>query len=176
MSPDANGPEDRLRLANARASVPWQPVIEKILTHLGLQARAPPRSTPAVKRCKRLDEPDSSLFMWPGVQGSCRDRLRPRLAGSVKMTPVSVFTRSKPPLTAASGRRCRRCPGRSRLQRPHQLQSSSQEQYQPGSSGAKKGRLNSLSSRPPTEPHLFFKISVEFLYALFRNFLFELTN
>ena len=44
MSPDTNGPEDRLRLANARASVPWQPVIEKILTHLGLQARAPPRA------------------------------------------------------------------------------------------------------------------------------------
>jgi hypothetical protein len=33
-----------LCLANARASVPWQPVIEKILTHLGLQARAPPRA------------------------------------------------------------------------------------------------------------------------------------
>jgi hypothetical protein len=33
---DTNGPEDRLCLANARASVPWQPVIEKILTHLGL--------------------------------------------------------------------------------------------------------------------------------------------
>ena len=32
------------RLASARASVPWQPVIEKILTHLGLQARAPPRA------------------------------------------------------------------------------------------------------------------------------------
>ena len=31
-------------LAHARASVPWQPVIEKILTHLGLQARALPRS------------------------------------------------------------------------------------------------------------------------------------
>ena len=40
--PDVNGPEDRWCLANARASVPWQPVIEKILTHLGLQARAPP--------------------------------------------------------------------------------------------------------------------------------------
>ena len=31
-----------VRLAHARASVPWQPLIEKILTHLGLQARAPP--------------------------------------------------------------------------------------------------------------------------------------
>jgi len=30
-----------------------QPVIEKILTHLGLQARAPPRA-PA-RRCKRPD-------------------------------------------------------------------------------------------------------------------------
>ena len=44
VSPDSNGPEDRLCLAHARASVPWQPVIEKILTHLGLQARAPPRA------------------------------------------------------------------------------------------------------------------------------------
>jgi hypothetical protein len=33
-----------LCLANARASAPWQPVIEKILTHLELQARAPPRA------------------------------------------------------------------------------------------------------------------------------------
>ncbi len=31
-------------MANARASAPWQPVIEKILTHLGLQARAPPHA------------------------------------------------------------------------------------------------------------------------------------
>ena len=43
VSPDANGPEDRLRLANARASVPWRPVIEKILTHLGLDPQPPPR-------------------------------------------------------------------------------------------------------------------------------------
>ena len=40
--PGVNIPEDRLRLANAMAPVPWQPVIEKILTHPGLQARAPP--------------------------------------------------------------------------------------------------------------------------------------
>ena len=33
-----------VRLAHARASVPWQPLIEKILTHLGLQERAPPRA------------------------------------------------------------------------------------------------------------------------------------
>jgi hypothetical protein len=43
VSPDVNGPEDRLRLANARASVPWRPVIEKILTHLGLDPQPPPR-------------------------------------------------------------------------------------------------------------------------------------
>ena len=42
--PDTNGPEDRLCLAHARASVPWQPVIEKILTHRGLHARASPRA------------------------------------------------------------------------------------------------------------------------------------
>ena len=38
VNPDSNGPEDRLCLAHARASVPWQPVIEKVLAHLGLQA------------------------------------------------------------------------------------------------------------------------------------------
>jgi len=43
VSPDVNSPEDRLRLANARASVPWRPVIEKILTHLGLDPQPPPR-------------------------------------------------------------------------------------------------------------------------------------
>ena len=42
--PGHNGPEDRLCLANARASVPWPLVIEEILAHLGLQARAPPRA------------------------------------------------------------------------------------------------------------------------------------
>jgi len=36
-----------LCLANARASVPWQPVIEKILTHLGLQADCGRMSAPA---------------------------------------------------------------------------------------------------------------------------------
>ena len=42
--PDSNGPEDCLCLDHARASVSWRPVIEKILTHMGLQARAPPRA------------------------------------------------------------------------------------------------------------------------------------
>ena len=42
--PDSIGPEDRLCLDYARVSVPWQPAIEKILTHQGLQARAPPRT------------------------------------------------------------------------------------------------------------------------------------
>ena len=44
VSRAANGPEDRLRLANSRASVPWRPVIEKILAHLGLVPQPPPRS------------------------------------------------------------------------------------------------------------------------------------
>ena len=44
VSPDANGPEDRWRLANASASVPWRPVLEKILAHLGLDPQPPPRS------------------------------------------------------------------------------------------------------------------------------------
>ncbi len=43
VSSDTKGPEGRLCLAHARASVPWQS-IEKILNHLGLEARAPPRA------------------------------------------------------------------------------------------------------------------------------------
>ena len=43
VSPDINGPEDRLCLANARASVPWRPVIQKILDHLGLDPQPPPK-------------------------------------------------------------------------------------------------------------------------------------
>jgi len=41
-SPDANGPEDGLRLANAMASVPWRPVIEQILSRLGWDPQRPP--------------------------------------------------------------------------------------------------------------------------------------
>jgi hypothetical protein len=43
LGSDTKGPEDRLCLAHARASVPRQ-AIEKILKHLGREARAPPRS------------------------------------------------------------------------------------------------------------------------------------
>jgi hypothetical protein len=42
LSPDVDGPEDRLCLTNARASVPWRPVIEKMLGHLGLDPQPPP--------------------------------------------------------------------------------------------------------------------------------------
>jgi len=45
--PDSNGPEDHLCLDHARASVPWQPVIEKILTHLGQQADCGRMTAPA---------------------------------------------------------------------------------------------------------------------------------
>ena len=38
---------------NIIAAVLEQPVIEKILTHLGLQARAPPPARLAARRCKR---------------------------------------------------------------------------------------------------------------------------
>ncbi len=52
------------------AAILEQPEIEKILAHLGLQARAPPRS-PARGQAlaKRLDDPDPSEFRRPGTQG-----------------------------------------------------------------------------------------------------------
>ncbi len=37
------------------AAILEQPVIEKILRHLGLQARAPPGRQPVARRCKRPD-------------------------------------------------------------------------------------------------------------------------
>ena len=63
------------------AAILEQAVIEKILTHLGLQARAPPRAPPVGRSCKRPDR----LFPSPlrrrrapsaGLRG-CGDRLRP---------------------------------------------------------------------------------------------------
>ena len=74
VGPNTNGPEDRLCLAHARASVPWQPVIEKILTHLGLQARAPPRA-PARRNCKRPDHLEPKPIRRSRCRG-CGDRLR----------------------------------------------------------------------------------------------------
>ena len=44
-SPGAtDGPDVRLRLARASASVIWQPVVDKIRTHLGMQAPVPRRA------------------------------------------------------------------------------------------------------------------------------------
>ena len=86
MSPDVNGPEDRLRLTNARASVPWQPVIEKILTHLGLQARAPPRSPtrgqalqaePGHKQSGGLFVPGGGSGHWPDAPCKGPDAAQP---------------------------------------------------------------------------------------------------
>ena len=52
------------------AAILEQPVIEKILMHLGLQARAPPRA-PARGQAlaKRPDDSDSSPFRCPAEQG-----------------------------------------------------------------------------------------------------------
>ena len=86
MSPGVNGPEDRLRLANARASVPWQPVIEKILTHLGLQARAPPRAPtrgqalqaePGHKHSGGLFAPGEGSGHWPDAPCKGPDAAQP---------------------------------------------------------------------------------------------------
>ena len=59
-----------MRLANARASVPWQPVIEKNLAHLGLQGRAPPRAAACGQSlAKRLDDSDPWRFRRPRRPG-----------------------------------------------------------------------------------------------------------
>lgn len=63
------------------AAILEAPVIEKSLTHLGLQARAPHRAPARSGRCKRPDESDSSPFRWPAEQGD-GDRLRARVFGT----------------------------------------------------------------------------------------------
>ena len=61
------------------AAILEQPVIEKILTHLGLQARAPPRAPAGGQAlAKRPEDSDSSPFRWPAEQGY-GDRLRARV-------------------------------------------------------------------------------------------------
>lgn len=68
--------------AQARRSTPEQPVFEKIPTHLGVEARAPPW---APARWQALQAacapPKQSAFRRPGAQGH-KDRLRPGFAGS----------------------------------------------------------------------------------------------
>ena len=101
------------------AAIRERPVIEKILLHLGLQAKAPPRSAargqalqaePGHKQssglfvpveesghrpdapCKGLDDSDPSLFRRPGARG-CWSRPRSRVCGSAA---CSLATRGTP--------------------------------------------------------------------------------
>ena len=62
------------------AAILEQPVIEKIHTHLGLQARAPPRVPARGQARKRPDDSDSSPLGWPAEQGY-GDRLCARVFG-----------------------------------------------------------------------------------------------
>ena len=57
------------------AAVLGQPLIEKILTHLGLQAQAARDRPPVGRSCKRLEILKSTRFRRPGAQGR-GDRLR----------------------------------------------------------------------------------------------------
>ena len=74
------------------AAILEQPVIEKIFTHLGLQARAPLARRLAARRCKRLDDSDPPLFERPDTQGR-RSRLR---AGGYGTDRDGLATRSNP--------------------------------------------------------------------------------
>ena len=127
------------------AAILEQPVIEKILTHLGLQARAPPRSPargqalqaePGHKQssglfvpgeesghwpgapCKGLDDPDPSLFMRPGTQG-CGDRLRPGFSRPRNDGRVIRVNPRPGSLVGAFVRGHRHSAGRHQPQRPH---------------------------------------------------------
>jgi hypothetical protein len=62
------------------AAILEQPVIEKILTHLGLQARAPPRA-PARGSQRQAAGSCADTSSWPDDQG-CGDRLRQSLCGA----------------------------------------------------------------------------------------------
>ena len=105
------------------AAILEQPVIEKILLHLGLQARAPPRAPargqalqaePGHKQssglfvpgegsghwpdapCKGPDHPDPSLSMRPGAQRRW-DQLCPGFAGRIKAGWKSGITHRRSP-------------------------------------------------------------------------------
>jgi len=76
------------------AAILEQPVIEKILAHLGLEARAPPRPPGRGQAlAKRPDPHAPSLFRRPGTQG-CGNRLSPGLTGP-RQTGVSVGVNPK---------------------------------------------------------------------------------
>jgi hypothetical protein len=69
--------EGRLCLANAWASVPWRPAIEKILSHLGLDPQPPPSSMPCGPLQAGTDRPPGT---HPGltraVEGSFATTVR----------------------------------------------------------------------------------------------------
>jgi len=60
--------------ATTAAAIMEQPVIEKILTHLGLQARAPPRAPACLSQMRAARDPPAR-FWRAGAQG-CGDWLR----------------------------------------------------------------------------------------------------
>jgi hypothetical protein len=59
------------------AAILEQRVIEKILTHLGLQARAPPQSPARGQVLQRPERSEAPSIQLPGTTGH-RDRLRLR--------------------------------------------------------------------------------------------------
>ena len=100
--PESNGPEDRLCLDQARASAPWQPVIEKILTHMGLQADCGRRSAPA-----RDPAPQEGLAL-ASANAACKaecGRVRQPVGHSSKRPEILQPSRFRRP--SAQGRRDR---------------------------------------------------------------------
>ena len=131
--------------------MPWQPVIEKILTHLGQQADCGRRSAPARgpapqeglapasasaackavhrlgrhkvgRRCKRPDPHSNFSFRRRRTPGP-RGTASPGASWDRSKRPDDQGSPGADPMTDAFQRHLRRSAGRSELQRPHQAAS-----------------------------------------------------
>ncbi len=91
------------------AAILEQPVIEKNLTHLGLQARAPPHGA---ARGQTLQKSGLTISIHgvsggPDAQG-CADWLRPSSPGKARSEPEITVHPYATPISDTSGRYCRR--------------------------------------------------------------------
>jgi hypothetical protein len=99
------------------AAILEQPVIERILTHLGLRAQAPPR-TPARGPHLQAALPTHHLFMRPGTQPRV-DRLHPGFAGPSQCSGIVGVNARLKPMVHVLDRGHRHSPGRHQRQRPY---------------------------------------------------------
>ena len=133
------------------AAILEAPVIEKILTHLGLRPARPGTASgagpwPGAASGLTLPNRDRSCDPAPRAAGFGCVRLRPRVRGTDSSGLAARDNPQEAPKKDEFRRRCQRPTDRSRLRRQIQARQVSCSVVFRGAVGKEKGRLKSLSS------------------------------